>query len=107
MSEKSDFLNKNGIYKIIAEKNPDLSSEKVTKAVDLFFDEISTALACGDKVQLRKFASLSVRKRCSRSVRNPKLNTVVEIGDRGSLYFRASQDLLKELNASDISNDNS
>ena len=106
MAEENSFLNKNGIYKIIADKNPDLSNEKVNKAVDLFFDEISTALACGDKVQLRKFASLSVRKRSGRSVRNPKLNTIVEIGDRGSLYFRASQDLLKELNT-DVSNDNS
>ena len=102
---KDNFLNKNEIYAIISEKNKGLSEEKVRIAVDTFFDEISVALAAGDNVQLRKFASISVRKRGSRIVRNPKQDVMVEIGDRGSVYFRPSRNLLKELNA-DISNDN-
>ena len=60
---KSDFLNKNEIYKIISKQNKDLSEDKIRIAVDTFFDEISVALASGDDVQLRNFASMSVRKR--------------------------------------------
>ena len=41
----------------------------------------------------------------ARIVRNPKQGVMVEIGDRGSVYFRLSRNLLKDLNA-DISNDN-
>ena len=78
---------------------------KVEEAIDIFFNEMSTALVCGDRVELRGFGSMVVRKRESGIARNPKNGATVQVEDRGSLYFRASKDLLKELNSS-ADNDN-
>jgi integration host factor subunit beta len=77
---------------------PDLSTELLANAVEIFFDEIVTALVCGDRVELRKFGSWVVRKREGKTVRNPRTNEKIAVGDKGSLYFRASRDFIKDLN---------
>ena len=103
MQAKSGVFNKSHLIDSISKMNPDLKLGQVERAVDLFFEEISTALVCGDRVELRGFGSMVVRKRSSNYVRNPKTNEKVLVGDRGSLYFRASKGLLGSLNAT---NDN-
>jgi integration host factor subunit beta len=59
---------------------------------------MTTALICGDRVELRGFASWVVRKRKGKMARNPRNNDKIKVGDKGSLYFRASKELHKSLN---------
>jgi integration host factor subunit beta len=75
-----------------------LPPKTIAEAVDVFFNEISTALVCGDRVELRGFGSMVVRKRESGIARNPKTNQKIYVPDKGALYFRASKDLLRRLN---------
>jgi integration host factor subunit beta len=82
----------------IKEQNPSIPSNKIEEALEVFFSEISTALVCGDRVELRGFGSMIVRKRKGKVARNPKTNQKIEVGNKGSLYFRASKELLKQLN---------
>ncbi len=95
---KTDILNKKSLTEQLLKVNKQVDEEVLEKALDTVFNEISTALVCGDRVELRGFGSLVVRKRAKGKVRNPKNGEVLEASDRGSLYFRASRDLIKNIN---------
>lgn len=105
MSTENKALNKAALLEKLLALNPDVAAEKVEKAVESVFDEVSTALICGDRVELRGFGSLVVRRREKGEARNPKNGAKVQVEDRGFLYFRASRDLIKEMN-NEASNDN-
>jgi integration host factor subunit beta len=101
----SDSINKASLLEKLIELNPEIDPSRIEKALETIFDEVSMALICGDRVELRGFGSLVVRKRGKGEKRNPKSGSKVQVSDRGSLYFRASRDLIKSLNTS-ASNDN-
>jgi len=103
MDEKT--LTKQNLVEIISTACSKYSPEVINQVVDIIFDRISSALVCGDRVELRGFGSLVVRKRKKGLARNPKSGAKVEVEDRGSLYFRASRDLINSLNEC-IINDN-
>ena len=79
-------------------KDFDLTLAVAEQAVSAFFDNLSIALICGDRVELRGFGSMIVRKRSNKILRNPKTKEKVEVGNKGSLYFRPSRELTKRLN---------
>jgi len=56
----------------IGELNPHLYHRDVERIVATIFEEIATALARGDRVELRGFGALSVKHRDARSGRNPR-----------------------------------
>jgi integration host factor subunit beta len=90
--------NKHAIVEEMRALYPDIEISTLKKSIDVFFNEITTALICGDRVELRGFASWVVRKRKGKTVRNPKTNEKIAVGDKGSLYFRASKELNRALN---------
>lgn len=105
LKEINKTLNFKKIVSQMIANNPDMEPAKIEKAMHTMFDEMSMALICGDRVELRGFCSLVVRKRIGGEKRNPKKNVKVQVSDRGSLYFRASKKLIGALNTS-ASNDN-
>jgi integration host factor subunit beta len=96
---------KQSLIDTIMQENLNISAIQVQKAIETIFDEIATALVCGDRVEVRGFGSFVVRKRDKGVTRNPKSGERVEIEDRGSLYFRASKELIRDINFSS-DNDN-
>ena len=98
-------VNLRKVVEKLVEQNPSLDEKTIEKAVETMFDEMSMALICGDRVELRGFCSLVVRKRAGGEKRNPKRNIKVQVSDRGSLYFRASKKLIEALNTTSA-NDN-
>lgn len=97
MAGSSKFTKKDIVAQLRA-FNPELSAEQLAKVLDISFEEISAALVCGDRVELRGFASMVVRKRDSRLARNPRTNKKVSIDSKGSLYFRGSRELVAHIN---------
>jgi integration host factor subunit beta len=95
---RNDVVTKALIVEELRKESVGVSVEALESAVDAFFDSVAEALICGDRVELRGFGSWGVRKREERMVRNPQTNARIEIGPRGSLYFRASKELLRALN---------
>jgi integration host factor subunit beta len=53
-------------------KETGLSRPKAKEVVELFFDEMSEALATGDKVEIRGFCSIFVKEYKGNTGRNPK-----------------------------------
>jgi integration host factor subunit beta len=59
------------LVQLIADENPHLFQRDVERIVNTVFDEITNALAKGERVELRGFGAFSVKKRDARMGRNP------------------------------------
>lgn len=82
----------------ISEKNPHLSQRDVEKIVNTLFEEITGALAEGDRVELRGFGAFSVRKRDARTGRNPRTGESVEVAEKHVPFFKTGKLLRDRLN---------
>jgi integration host factor subunit beta len=66
--------------------------------VTTIFDEITTALAGGDRVELRGFGAFSVKERGSRVGRNPRTGETVNVAPKNIPYFKTGKQLREKLN---------
>ena len=82
----------------IAERNPHLYQRDVERIVSTIFDEISAALAQGDRVELRGFGAFSVKKRGSRLGRNPRTGEAVSVSEKHIPFFKTGKELRERLN---------
>ena len=85
----------------IAELNPHLYQSDAEKIVSTVFDEISAALANGNRVELRGFGVFSVRSRNARAGRNPRTGEQVSVEAKNVPFFKAGKKLKDLLNADD------
>lgn len=70
-----------------------LNKSDAEMVINLIFGGISTALALGDRVEIRGFGSFSVRERDAREARNPKSGELVEIPSRKTPFFKTGKEL--------------
>ena len=91
-------MTKSELIEIIAQKNPHLSSQDVVRIVSTVFEEISTALVEGKRVELRGFGAFSVKKRNSRVGRNPRTGKKVEVEAKNVPAFKTGKKLKELIN---------
>ncbi len=82
----------------LAEERPNLKTRDVERIVDTIFDEITSAMQKGDRVELRGFGAFSVRKREARTGRNPRTGAPVRVGAKHVPFFKAGKELRARLN---------
>ena len=82
----------------LAERNPHLYQRDVERIVSTMFDEISAALARGDRVELRGFGAFSVKNRDARTGRNPRTGETVYVAKKSVPFFKVGKDLRERLN---------
>ncbi|MBN2741681.1 MAG: integration host factor subunit beta [Rhodobacteraceae bacterium] len=82
----------------ISEDNPHLFQRDVEKIVNTIFDEITEALAAGDRVELRGFGAFSVKQRDARVGRNPRTGEAVEVDEKHVPFFKTGKLLRDRLN---------
>jgi integration host factor subunit beta len=82
----------------LAEKNPHLYYRDVERIVGTIFDEIAGALSRGDRVELRGFGALSVKKRNARIGRNPRTGESVNVAEKHVPFFKTGKNLRQRLN---------
>jgi integration host factor subunit beta len=90
---KSELVHK------LSEQFSGMSLRDVEKAVDVVFGEISSALAKGNRVELRGFGAFSVRYRERRVGRNPRTGEKVEVEGKHVPFFKAGKGLRERLNS--------
>lgn len=83
----------------IAEDNPHLTLRDVEAIVTTIFDEITSALASGRRVELRGFGAFSTRDRDARTGRNPRTGAAVKVDAKRVPYFKPGKELREKLNA--------
>lgn len=82
----------------LAERNPHLYQRDVERIVSTVFDEITGALARGDRVELRGFGAFSVKRRQSRVGRNPRTGEAVQVAEKAVPFFKTGKELREKLN---------
>ena len=82
----------------LAELNPYLYQRDVERIVTTIFDEIATALARGDRVELRGFGAFSVKRRDARQGRNPRTGQSVDVSEKAVPFFKTGKLLRERLN---------
>ena len=90
---------KSELVQIIANRNPHLFQRDVENIVGAIFDEITDALADGNRVELRGFGAFSVKNRPARSGRNPRTGDSVEVEEKWVPFFKTGKELRDRLNA--------
>lgn len=86
----------------LAQANPHLYHRDVERIVSTIFDEISGALARGDRVELRGFGAFSVKNRPARTGRNPRTGEPVHVDQKSVPFFKTGKELRDRLNNADI-----
>ena len=79
-------------------KISNLSKKESELVVNTVFDNISDALAKGDKVELRGFGSFRIRHRNARKGRNPKTGTSVSVPEKRVPFFKVGKQLRELVN---------
>ncbi len=82
----------------LAERRPHLYLRDVERVVATVFEQISAALARGDRVEVRGFGTFSVRRRPARVGRNPATGERVDVAANAVPYFRTGRRLYHRLN---------
>jgi integration host factor subunit beta len=86
-------MTKSELIARLSKRYPHLYQRDIEVLVNTMFDEITKALADGNRVELRGFGAFSVRKREPRAARNPKNGAVVQVQERHAIYFRTGKEL--------------
>ncbi len=89
---------KSELIQRLAAKNPHLYQRDVERIVATIFEEITAALARGDRVELRGFGAFSVKRRPARVGRNPRTGESVHVPEKHVPFFKAGKELRESLN---------
>ena len=91
-------MTKSDLIADLAASNPHLRGADIELIVATVFDQITEALARGQRVELRNFGAFTVKQREARTGRNPRTGVAVAVDAKTVPAFRAGGSLLDRLN---------
>jgi integration host factor subunit beta len=91
-------MTKSELIAELAAANPHLRSGDVDVIVGTIFNEITAALARGDRVELRGFGAFTVKRRDPRTGRNPRTGATVAVEEKVVPFFKAGKELRERVN---------
>ena len=78
--------------------NLNLRVADVELIVTTIFDQITAALARGERVELRGFGAFTVKQRSARIGRNPRTGELVSVTEKTKPFFKAGKEMRDRLN---------
>lgn len=93
-------MTKSELIAHLAGANPHLRQPDIELIVTTIFDEITTALSRGDRVELRGFGAFSTKERDARTGRNPRTGEAVAVSGKSVPYFKPGKELRERINKS-------
>ena len=78
--------------------NLGLTTQQAEKSVTTILQEISKALATGNRVELRGFGVFTTRERQGRIGRNPRTGESLQVAAKSVPFFKAGKQLRQRLN---------
>lgn len=91
-------MTKSDLILRLAERYPHLLQRDIERIVNTVFDEITHALARGNRVELRGFGAFSVKHRDARQGRNPRTGEAVAVARKSVPFFKTGKQLRDRLN---------
>lgn len=92
-------MTKSELIAALAADNPHLRGADVEVIVATIFDQITGALARGERVELRGFGAFTIKHRDARTGRNPRTGEAVPVDEKSVPFFKAGKDLRERVNA--------
>jgi integration host factor subunit beta len=91
-------MTKSELIAELAAANPHLTTHDVELIVGTIFNEITSALARGERVELRGFGAFTVKRRQARTGRNPRTGEAVPVDEKAVPFFKAGKELRERVN---------
>jgi integration host factor subunit beta len=98
MRARETFMTRSELIAGLAEDNPHLTVGDVERIVSAFFNEMTEALARGERVELRGFGAFTVKHRNARAGRNPRTGETVDVAQKSVPFFKAGKELRERIN---------
>jgi integration host factor subunit beta len=92
-----DHMNKAELIEALQNKI-ELTKSEAETVVNLFFNEMTTALAKGDRVEIRGLFSFYVKHYRGYTGRNPKTGEKIKIKPKKLPFFKCAQELKERVN---------
>lgn len=89
---------KSELVQKLADQNLHLYHRDVEAIVNAILDEISDAMARGDRVELRGFGAFSVKHRPARVGRNPRTGAQVQVEQKYTPFFKTGKEMRERMN---------
>lgn len=86
-------MTKSELIDSLAASQPQLEYKDVELAVKELLEQMSAALAAGDRIEVRGFGSFSLHYRPPRVGRNPKTGSAVHVADKYVPHFKPGKEL--------------
>lgn len=91
-------MTKSDLIAVLARKQGHLKDKDVELAVKSLLDQMSGALADGERIEIRGFGSFSLHYRPPRIGRNPKTGEAVALAGKYVPHFKPGKDLRQRVN---------
>jgi integration host factor subunit beta len=91
-------LTRSDLIAEIVASNPHLRVADAELIVTTVFDQITNALARGERVELRGFGAFAVKQRNARLGHNPRTGEEVSVKEKALPFFKAGKELRGRLN---------
>jgi integration host factor subunit beta len=91
----SRAVTKSDLIAELAAANPHLTQAHAELIVLTVFEQITVALARGQRVELRDFGVFIVKQRKARNGRNPRTGVAVPVAAKGVPAFRAGKEMAR------------
>jgi integration host factor subunit beta len=91
-------MTKSELIAQLAADNPHLRLPDIELIVATIFEEVTAALARGDRVELRGFGAFSAKRREARTGRNPRTGAAVPVAGKAVPYFKPGKELRERVN---------
>jgi integration host factor subunit beta len=94
-------MTKSELIAALAEHLPDLTPAEVDVATRHLLDQLSAALARGERIEVRGFGSFALRYRHPRHGHNPKTGAAVVMRGRHLPHFKPAKEMRGRVNTDD------
>lgn len=91
-------MTKSELIAALATTQPQLQPRDVELAVKELLEQMSSALASGQRIEVRGFGSFSLHYRPPRAGRNPKTGASVLVPDKYVPHFKPGKELRERVN---------
>jgi integration host factor subunit beta len=89
---RSDLINK------LAARQKGVTVKDADSIVKIIFDKMASALCNKKRIEIRDFASFSLKSRQPRKARNPKTGESVIVSKRQHVHFKMGKGLFNRIN---------
>ena len=97
-SAETRTMTKSELIDIIARKQSHLAYKDVELSVKTLLEQMSLALASGERIEIRGFGSFSLHFRPPRTGRNPKTGDSVSLPGKYVPHFKPGKELRERVN---------